>query len=228
MLLDGEQHGFVVCISGIVKNWEDGAVSEGQRNCFISPDLKKSKMDIEDLLMWFRFDSAWGGPFVMFYWISWSSSSNSGQEKNWPRVISSPSQSFLMVVLQRLGRFDSGCRTPPPLFSGSVPVWPPHRPFRKRNPTGFSPLVYAPWCTCLPTDRPYACECFSLSHHRCFLLLFRPSSDPLFSPSLFAAGIIMQNWTRYKNNPAFAMFFQGQMGYIYDVFYWIPDITMIK
>ena len=67
MLLDGEQHGFVVCISGVVKNWEDGAASEGQRNCFISPDLKKSKMDIEDLLIWFRFDSAWGGPFVMFY-----------------------------------------------------------------------------------------------------------------------------------------------------------------
>lgn len=67
MLLDGEQHGFVVCISGVVKNWEGGAASEGQRNSFISPDSKKSKMDIEDLLMWFRFDSAWGGLFVMFY-----------------------------------------------------------------------------------------------------------------------------------------------------------------
>ena len=31
MLLDGEQHGFVVCISGVVKNLEDGAASEGQR-----------------------------------------------------------------------------------------------------------------------------------------------------------------------------------------------------
>lgn len=64
LLLDGEQQGFVVCISGVVKNLEGGAVSEGQRNSFISPD---SKMDIEDLLMWFRFDSAWGGPFVMLY-----------------------------------------------------------------------------------------------------------------------------------------------------------------
>ena len=35
---------------------------------------------------------------------------------------------------------------------------------------------------------------FSPSRHRCFLLLFRPSSDPLFSPSSFAAGIIIQNW----------------------------------
>jgi hypothetical protein len=67
MLLDGEQHGFVVCISGVVKNREGGAASEGQRNSFISPDSKKSKMDIEDLLMWFRFDSAWGGPFVVLY-----------------------------------------------------------------------------------------------------------------------------------------------------------------
>ena len=67
MLLDGEQHGFVVCISGVVKNQEDGAASEGKRNRFISPDSIKSKMDMEDLLMWFRFDSAWGGSFVMFY-----------------------------------------------------------------------------------------------------------------------------------------------------------------
>lgn len=69
MLLDGEQHGFVVCISGVVKNLEDGAASEGQRNCFISLNSKKKhkKMDIEELLMWFRFDSAWGGPFVMLY-----------------------------------------------------------------------------------------------------------------------------------------------------------------
>ncbi len=53
MLLDGEQHGFVVCISGVVKNLEDGAASEGQRNCFISLNSKKkkSKMDIEELLM---------------------------------------------------------------------------------------------------------------------------------------------------------------------------------
>ena len=36
---------------------------------------------------------------------------------------------------------------------------------------------------------------FSPSRHRCFLLLFGPSSDPLFSPSSFAAGIIIQNWT---------------------------------
>ena len=67
LLLDGEQQGFVGGISGVVKNLEGGAASEGQRNCFISPDSKKSKMDIEDLLMWFRFDSAWGGPFVMSY-----------------------------------------------------------------------------------------------------------------------------------------------------------------
>ena len=52
---------------------------------------------------------------------------------------------------------------------------------------------------------------FSPSRHRCFLLLFRPSSDPLFSPSSFTAGIIIQNWAKYKNNPVFAMFFQGQM-----------------
>ena len=32
---------------------------------------------------------------------------------------------------------------------------------------------------------------FSPSRHRCFLLLFRPSSDPLFSQSSFIAGIIM-------------------------------------
>ena len=44
MLLDGEQHGFVVCISGVVKNLEDGAASEGQRNCFISPNSKKKKI----------------------------------------------------------------------------------------------------------------------------------------------------------------------------------------
>ena len=35
---------------------------------------------------------------------------------------------------------------------------------------------------------------FSPSRHRCFLLLFRPSSDPLFSQSSFTAGIIIQNW----------------------------------
>lgn len=34
---------------------------------------------------------------------------------------------------------------------------------------------------------------FSPSRHRCFLLLFRPSSDPLFSQSSFTAGIIIQN-----------------------------------
>ena len=78
------------------------------------------------------------------------------------------------------------------------------------------PLDFASLCTrfdiaAFPSTVLALANAFSPSRHRCFLLLFRPSSDPLFSPSSFTAGIIIQNWAKYKNNPAFAMFFQGQM-----------------
>ena len=78
------------------------------------------------------------------------------------------------------------------------------------------PLDFASLCTrfdiaAFPSTVLALANAFSPSRHRCFLLLFRPSSDPLFSPSSFTAGIIIQNWAKNKNNPAFAMFFQGQM-----------------
>lgn len=44
------------------------ALRQKDKGTVIFPQIpQKSKMDIEDLLMWFRFDSAWGGLFVMFY-----------------------------------------------------------------------------------------------------------------------------------------------------------------
>ena len=53
---------------------------------------------------------------------------------------------------------------------------------------------------------------FSPSRHRCFLLLFRPSSDPLFSQSSFTAGIIVQNWARYKIIRLSRCFFRVKLG----------------
>ena len=61
------------------------------------------------------------------------------------------------------------------------------------------PLDFASLCTrfdiaAFPSTVLALANAFSPSRHRCFLLLFRPSSDPLFSHSSFTAGIIIQNW----------------------------------
>ena len=61
------------------------------------------------------------------------------------------------------------------------------------------PLDFASLCTrfdiaAFPSTVLALANVFSPSRHLCFLLLFGPSSYPLFSPSSFAAGIIIQNW----------------------------------
>ena len=114
-------------------------------------------------------------------------------------------------VLQRSGRFFSDCRSPLPLFPNQYLL-----DLCIDCAIDVAPLNFTFRCTRLdvPTFPPTVLtltNVFSPSRHRCFLLLFSPSSDPLFSPSSFTAGIIIQNWTKSKNNPTFAMFFQGQM-----------------
>ena len=63
-------------------------------------------------------------------------------------------------VLQRSGRFDSDCKSPPPPTFELASVESPHRQYRRRSPTRFCLPVYALRYSSLPIDCPCACECF--------------------------------------------------------------------